>query len=175
MVDKPMDRKTFLREAPLVLMRTVAQGAREARPSAPESPLPLLRPPGAAPKEEFLDLCCGIGACAEACPADAIQLRPREGDPNRLAPMIVPDEAACIVCEELACMAACPSGALTPVPREAIRIGHARVSTGACLAWGSVDLGCNYCVDRCPLGTSAISMEKKANGKGPVVKEGCIG
>jgi ferredoxin-type protein NapG len=175
MVEKSMDRKTFLREAPLVFLRAFAQGAREARPPAPETPLPLLRPPGAAPKEEFLDLCCGIGTCAEVCPADAIQLRPREGDPGRLAPIIVPDEAACIICEELACMAACPSGALTPVSREAIRIGHARVSAKECLAWAGVDLGCDYCVDRCPLATAAISMLKTAHGKGPIVKEGCIG
>lgn len=175
MVEKSMDRKTFLREAPLVLLRSVAQGVREARPLPSEPRLPLLRPPGAAPKEEFLDLCCGIGACAEACPADAIQLRPREDDPTRLAPIIVPDEAPCIVCEELACMAACPSGALTPVRREAIRIGHARVSAEACLAWAGVDPGCDYCIDRCQLGTAAISMEKTAYGKGPAVKEGCIG
>ncbi|MFQ5913850.1 MAG: 4Fe-4S dicluster domain-containing protein [Nitrospinota bacterium] len=175
MTEKSMDRKTFLREAPLVILRSVAQGVREARPLPPEPPLPLLRPPGAAPEEEFLDLCCGIGACAEACPADAIQLRPREDDPNRLAPIIVPDEAPCLACEELACMAACPSGALTSVSREAIRIGHARVSAATCLAWGGVDLSCNYCVDRCPLGTAAISMEKTAHGKGPAVKEGCIG
>jgi ferredoxin len=111
MVEKFMDRKTFLRKAPLVFLSAFGQGVREARRPTPEVPLPLLRPPGAAPKEEFLDLCCGIGACAEVCPADAIQLRPREGDPDRLAPIIVPDEAACIVCEDLACMAACPSGA----------------------------------------------------------------
>lgn len=175
MVNKSMDRKTFLREAPLVLLRTVAQGVRDSRPPAPAPPLPLLRPPGAAPEEEFLDLCCGIGACAEACPVDAIQLRPREGDPERLAPIIVPDEAGCVVCEELACMAACPSGALTPVPREAIRIGYARVGADACLAWTGVDPGCDYCVDRCPLETAAISMVKTAHGRGPVVKEGCIG
>ncbi|MFQ5847264.1 MAG: 4Fe-4S dicluster domain-containing protein [Candidatus Methylomirabilales bacterium] len=174
-LDRSMDRKTFLREAPAVLLRAVAQGAREARPPAPEPPVPLLRPPGAAPEEQFLELCCGIGACAAACPADAIQLRPREDDPSRLAPIVVPDEAPCVVCEELACMAACPSGALTPTTREAIRIGRARVSVGACLSWEGVDLDCNYCVDRCPLGVAAIAMEKTARGKGPRVKDGCIG
>ncbi len=83
--------------------------------------------------------------------------------------------STCIVCDDLACMAACPSGALTPVSRETIRIGRARVSAEACLARVGVDPGCNYCVDRCPLGGAAISIEKTADGKGPAVKEGCIG
>jgi MauM/NapG family ferredoxin protein len=175
MAEKTMDRKTFLREAPLVLLRAFAQGAREARPPAPKSSLPLLRPPGAAPEEEFLELCYGKGGCAEACPAKAIQLRPREDDSSHRAPVIVPNEAACVVCDELACMAACPSGALTPVSKEMIRIGLAHVNTKACLAWVGMDPGCNYCVDRCPLGTDAIAIEKTNGGKGPAVKEGCIG
>jgi MauM/NapG family ferredoxin protein len=176
MAEKTMDRKTFLSKLPLAFLRAFAQGAREAHspvrglPSAPH-----LRPPGAAPEEKFLSLCCGSGACAEVCPAHAIQLRPREGDRKHLAPTIVPNEAPCVVCDELACMTACPSGALMPVSRESIRIGYARVSAAACLAWRGVDPSCNYCVDRCPLGADAISMEETEHGKGPAVKEGCVG
>jgi len=175
MAEKSMDRKTFLREAPLLFLRALAAGVREQRRPDPKPSLPLLRPPGAAPEEEFLSLCCGIGACAESCPVDAIQLRPRADDPTARAPIIVPNDAACVVCEELACMNACPSGALTPVLREAIRIGHARVDVETCLAWAGIDQNCDYCVDRCPLGAAAIDMEKTVHGKGPLVKEGCIG
>ena len=106
---------------------------------------------------------------------DAIQIRPLEEDPGRAAPVIVPAEAACVVCEELACMEACPSGALTLVPREEFRIGLARVNPDECLAWEGIDPGCDYCADRCPLGKIAISMEKTEQGRGPVVKEGCVG
>ena len=173
--EKKIDRKTFLKDAPKVFLRAFAEGARGERAPAPKVSLPALRPPGAAEGEEFLELCCGTGACAEACPADAIQIRPLEEDPGRSAPVIVPAEAACVVCEELACMAACPSGALTPVPREEIRIGRAHVNTDECLVWAGIDLGCDYCVDRCPLGAVAISMVKIERGRGPVVKNGCVG
>ncbi|MFQ5682211.1 MAG: 4Fe-4S dicluster domain-containing protein [Candidatus Binatia bacterium] len=175
MTEKPIDRKTFLRKAPLAIARAFAQAVREAHPTIPKSSLPLLRPPGGAAKETFLDLCCGTGACADVCPAKAIQLRPREDTPSLRAPVIIPNEAACVVCDELACMSACPSGALVPVPREKIRIGFARVNTETCVAWTGTDPGCNYCVARCPLGTPAISIDKKADGKGPVVKDACIG
>jgi ferredoxin len=148
MVEKFMDRKTFLRKAPLVFLSAFGQGVREARRPTPEVPLPLLRPPGAAPKEEFLDLCCGIGACAEVCPADAIQLRPREGDPDRLAPIIVPDEAACIVCEDLACMAACPSGTAAI---SMVKTAHGK---GPVVKAGCI--GCGMCEYYCPTDPPAI-------------------
>lgn len=173
--EKRIDRKTFLKEGPKVFLRAFAQGAREE--STHDSPVQHfeLRPPGAASGEEFLELCCGVGACAEVCPADAIQLHPRKDDPERLAPVIVPHEAACVVCDDLACMTACPSGALRPVSREEIRIGRARIRSDECLAWAGIDPGCNYCVDRCPLGTSAIVMKRKEEARGPVVQNGCIG
>jgi ferredoxin-type protein NapG len=72
-------------------------------------------------------------------------------------------------------MAACPSGALTPVPRGEIRIGRARIDPEVCLVWAGIDPGCDYCADRCPLGAEAISMVKNERGKGPAVKDGCVG
>lgn len=166
-----IDRRTFLKEGPLALLRAVWSDGRAERPAPP----PPLRPPGAAPEPEFLELCCGIGACAQACPARAIQLVPRPDDPARSAPAIVAREAACVLCEGLECMRACPSGALSPVPREEIRIGLARLDADRCLAWGGIDPGCDYCVDRCPLGPRAIRMEREGARRGPVVQEGCVG
>ncbi|MFQ5914345.1 MAG: 4Fe-4S dicluster domain-containing protein [Nitrospinota bacterium] len=170
-----MDRRTFLQEGPLAFLQAVLHGGSKEDPRPGNGSDSLLRPPGAAPEAEFLELCCGIGACAEACPANAIQLVARPGDPARLTPVIVPSEAACIVCEELACTKACPSGALLPVAREEIRIGVARICADECLAWTNTDPGCDYCVDRCPLGSRAIAMDRVEQRRRPVVKEGCIG
>lgn len=173
--ERKIDRKTFLKEAPMVFLRAFTEGIREGRSPGKNISATPLRPPGAAVEEVFLELCCGTGACTEVCPVDAIRLCPREDDPERSAPVIVPNETACAVCDELACMMACPSGALTPVSREEIQIGRASVDSDRCFAWEGIDLGCDYCADRCPFGTDAISMEKNNRGRGPVVKEPCVG
>ena len=166
------DRRAFLKKGPFAFIQAVLT---ESRAGGAEAPRPPLRPPGAAPEEEFLELCCGVGACAEVCPAEAIRLVPGEDDSGTRHPVIVPQEAACIVCEDLACMKACPSGALTLVPREEIRIGLAQVNPERCLAWSGTDPGCDYCVDRCPLGTGAIRLERAGPARGPLVEEGCVG
>jgi MauM/NapG family ferredoxin protein len=173
--ERQINRKTFFKEAPRAFLRAFAEGAAPERQAADGEPVPRLRPPGAAPEAEFLELCCGVAACAEACPADAIQIRPIEGEPDRAAPLIVPAEAACILCDELDCMSACPSGALTPVPRGEVRIGLARVDAGRCLSWAGIDPGCNYCADRCPAGREAIRIDKNDAGHGPVVESACTG
>ena len=166
------DRRTFLRKGPFAFLEAVLSSSRA---DSADPPRPPLRPPGAAPEEEFLDLCCGVGACAEVCPAEAIKLVSRADDSGALHPVIVPQEAACIVCEDLACMKACPSGALSLVSREEIRIGLAQVSPDRCLAWSGTDPGCDYCVDRCPLGAQAIRFERAGPVRGPVVEKGCVG
>lgn len=174
-----MDRKTFLTKGPLLLVRAFFEGAQEEKgfPAAPPAAgrAAPLRPPGAAGGGAFLELCCGIGACVAACPAQAILLQPREDDPARMAPAIVPEEAACTLCEGLACMHACPSGALSPVAREEIRIGKACIAPQWCLAWQGIDPGCNYCADRCPLGSQAIAFMRQGSRRGPRVLDGCTG
>ncbi|MBT3352671.1 MAG: 4Fe-4S dicluster domain-containing protein [Nitrospinaceae bacterium] len=173
--DKLIDRKAFFKEGPRALLRAFAEGAREERIVEQTSAVPYLRPPGAALENEFLELCCGVGSCAEVCPANAIKLVPRKDDPGRYTPIIEPSEAACVLCDELACMAACQSGALTQIPRREIRIGLARVEASACWSWAGIDPGCNYCADRCPVGSDAIRIEKSASGHGPVVTDNCVG
>lgn len=173
--EKPINRKAFFKEGPRALLRAFAEGAREERTDEKPSAAPRLRPPGAAPEKEFLELCCGVGSCAEVCPADAIKLVPRRDDPVRYAPTIEPSEAACVLCDELACIAACPSGALTQIPRREIRIGVARVDAARCMSWARIDPSCDYCADRCPVGRDAIVFEKRGESRGPVVKQGCTG
>ena len=131
-----------------------------------------LRPPGAVAEDEFLDKCQRCGACVTACPANAIAAL-NSPDP-RLAqtPVIRPSIAACVVCEGLLCTHACPSGALLPLidPRM-IQMGLAVVSAAQCVR--SRGESCTECVDKCPLGLSAI----RFNDAGPpeVLAEGCTG
>jgi ferredoxin-type protein NapG len=150
-----IDRRTFLRQGPLAFLGSIFPMEPEASVAKEETSLPILRPPGAAPEAEFLELCCGVGACAEVCPAQAIRLVPTAEDSAKRAPMIVPNEV--------------------PVAREDIQIGFARISPESCVAWEGIDPGCDYCVDRCPLGAAAITMERSGQGKGPVVQKGCVG
>ncbi len=123
-------------------------------------PLPVvrdfLRPPGARPEKDFLNTCFRCGACADACPAKCISLMTSDDDQLRGTPVIDPDLAACVVCDELACMNVCPSGALQIVDRFAIRMGLARVNERVCVRSRGED--CRICVEKCPLGESAIRL-----------------
>ncbi|MEE9274877.1 MAG: 4Fe-4S dicluster domain-containing protein [bacterium] len=175
--ERKMDRKTFLKEGPLTLLRAFFEGARGEETQIIRSSMegPLLRPPGAVPESSFLEICIGGGECARACPAYAILLIPREDDPTRVAPVIRPADGACVLCEDLSCMKACPSGALTLVPREAIRIGIARVDPEECWSWSGQDDECRDCVDKCPIGAGAIWIAKEEGGRGPAVGDACTG
>ncbi len=170
-----IERKDFFKEGPLSLLRAFLDGAgEEPTPSLPYLyDGPILRPPGAAPEHKFLDICEGGGACARACPADAIRMEPRGDDLRRQAPIIRPAEAACVLCDELACMKVCPSGALTLLPREEIQIGNARVETEKCLSWQGEE--CNLCVDKCPVGKTAIWKKEEEGRLSPAVGDGCVG
>ena len=183
-VDDPkIDRKNFLKKGPILLFRAFLEGSREEsieeslnfKRDPPADDIPLLRPPGAVPEAQFLDLCEGAGACAEACPADAILLLPRKENSDLDAPIIQPSISACVICDDLSCMKACPSGALKLVPKESIRIGIAKIDLDECLAWTNMDDTCNYCVEKCPIGEMAIRIESKGESKGPVMGKECVG
>ncbi|MBI3128638.1 MAG: 4Fe-4S dicluster domain-containing protein [Candidatus Tectomicrobia bacterium] len=177
--ERRMDRKTFLKEGPLHLIRAFFQGANEGETKGYRPPAEdlLIRPPGAArPEARFLEVCLGSSACSIACPANAIRMVPRRDDPGLIAPLIRPSEAACVLCEDLSCMKACPTGALTLLPREEIRIGLAVVYPEKCFAWSGEEPSCSACADRCPIGAAAIAIEERDGAKGPVVREaGCTG
>ena len=175
--DKPIDRKAFFREGPLSFMRAFMRGVHQGETRIQRSTLagPILRPPGAAPGADFLNLCTGSAQCALACPADAILMLPREDGSGLEAPRIIPADGACVVCDDLSCMKVCPTGALTLLPREEIRVGRAAVNHGACFAWNETDAECDDCVTHCPVGARAIRIEEQEGGRGPVVGEACVG
>ncbi len=132
----------------------------------------LLRPPGAVPEAEFRDTCTRCGLCVQACPAHAIF--PIRIDDAHIdgTPVIDPQRSPCVVCEGLDCMHVCPSGALQLVehPRE-IDMGLAAVDDSLCVRRRGED--CTICLDRCPFGSEALSIEGHDAPK--VIESGCVG
>lgn len=132
-------------------------------------PLPVLRPPGALPEEQFTNTCSKCGHCVSVCPASAIQL-----DAAALTgggyPFIDAEVQPCVICDSLACMRECPSGALAYIPRWLIDMGTAEWNPDQCTrVHGDY---CTTCVDQCPLGSDAIELR----GNEIYVKEsGCSG
>jgi len=132
-----------------------------------------LRPPGAIGEADFLDTCTRCGACADACKAKAILRFSGVDDCGRSGtPVIDPDLAACIVCDELACIANCPSSALAPIGNPGdVRMGLAEVYASLCVRTRGVE--CEVCVEKCPFGEVAIRVEEA--GPPEVQSPGCVG
>ena len=163
-------RRVFFREAVARAVRPLANYI-EQRMDLPARRV-VLRPPGAIEEPQFIDTCYRCGACREECPADAIfPLGKGEGDAAG-TPAIHADRAACVICDGLKCTEGCPSGALQPVRdyRE-IRMGVAEVYEPNCVRTRGE--ACTLCVDRCPLGRTAIGFG--SDGPPTVLTPGCVG
>ena len=168
----PHDRRAMFRLGLKRLMEPVADYIEKRL----NVPLPMyrsvLRPPGALPEKEFLDTCYRCGNCVDVCPAKAIRTMNVQEVEQTGTPYIDADLAACVVCDELSCMRSCPSGALKLVPsREEIAMGLARVDGQVCVRSHGED--CRLCVDKCPLGTTAIDIGEV--GEVVVKISGCVG
>jgi ferredoxin-type protein NapG len=159
-------RRGFFRE---VVKRYVEPAAEYLDAKAPPSRLVILRPPGALPESDFLNVCEKCNACVAACPADAI--RPIEVE-GRLkgTPGIVASEQPCVVCVDLDCMTACPTDALVVTARNEIDLGVAVVDADQCVR--SHGESCRHCVDFCPFGDRAIEIDEHGAIS---VLDGCIG
>ncbi len=131
----------------------------------------LLRPPGAIPEEAFLASCLRCGDCAEACPADAISLFLPGNTQSAGTPYIDANQSACVVCDGLQCTHVCRSGALQPLNNPTlIAMGLAVVDQALCVRTQEED--CTVCLDRCPMGSTALMAP---GAKAPVVLDGCVG
>ncbi len=171
-------RREFFREALARLARPVGDFVERQLPSlanaTPSGPpeRPRLRPPGAIGEAAFIDTCQRCGKCVEVCPANCIfPLDARFGYAPG-TPVIDPDYAACVVCDGLQCTHVCPSGALRPlVEAAAIDMGLAEVYGPVCVR--SHNEACTICVDRCPIGETALRFD--SSSPPIVVTEGCVG
>src|SRR5579884_430359 len=95
--EKPLNRRSFFRDGMWEFLRPLSKpierkiapleralesfGVLESQSSftpppqtSPKVSLPVLRPPGALPEEQFLETCSKCGHCVSVCPAAAIQI-----------------------------------------------------------------------------------------------------
>ncbi|MDE0300563.1 MAG: 4Fe-4S dicluster domain-containing protein [Candidatus Poribacteria bacterium] len=175
------ERRAFFKQAVGKLMNHVAgyldEGFGDYLPTTLDSSpnqtvdLSILRPPGALSEAGFLDTCQRCGHCVESCPAEAIQVYESNNPLLSGTPYIDPNSQPCVVCTSLACMQVCPSGALQPLAADQIQIGLAEVNYDTCLRTQEVE--CTYCVDRCPMGETAIRLDTQ--NRIQVIASGCVG
>ncbi len=168
--DSNSDRRGFFRAAARELLHSFVSD-NESTPPAPVQ-VRLLRPPGAIDETRFVDMCQRCGKCVEVCPALAIK---PFASPNRAldgTPFIDPNTAACVICDGLKCTHVCPSGALNPLNLAVlINMGVAEVREELCVR--SSGESCTICVDRCPVGKTAIRFDNA--GPPTVFDPGCVG
>lgn len=170
MTDKATsNRRGFFRNALSKAIGPLAGFIEEKFPSTAVGS--RLRSPGAIAEDLLLATCYRCGACADACPADAIfALDPSHGVAAG-TPVIDPDRAPCVVCDGLQCTKVCSSGALIELTEaRQIRMGLAEVYGPLCVR--QADEACSLCVDRCPMGEAALFFPNEGP---PVVRSDCVG
>jgi ferredoxin-type protein NapG len=148
-----------------------ASPAPEAFPCGAEL-TSVVRPPGALPEDQFLNVCQRCGKCTDACPVHAIT--PFSQGPAEGTPHINTRQSPCQLCSGLQCTHACPSGALRPLtnPRD-VRMGIAEIDTAQCLAYRGAP--CRICVEVCPL-TGVLKFALGSRNHVPVPDtEPCVG
>lgn len=125
----------------------------------------LIRPPGALPEKNFLQLCQRCGLCMKACPTNVIN--PTLGEAGLAGfwtPHLIMTQGYCEYTCTL-CGSVCPTGAIEEITaREKIErpiiIGSAYVDRGRCLPW-SGNGPCIVCQEVCPTSPKAIYLRKE--------------
>ncbi len=123
----------------------------------------LVRPPGAAPEEEFLQRCVRCAECMKVCIGRALQPALLEAGPVGLwTPLVVSRigycEYNCTLCGQV-----CPTGAIAPLKlpeKQKYVIGLAVINKDRCLPFAK-GVECLVCEEHCPTGQKAIVMEEK--------------
>jgi MauM/NapG family ferredoxin protein len=136
-------------------------------------PAGLIRPPGARPEPEFLNLCTRCGLCMKVCPTNMLQPAGYEtGFSPALSPLAVPRrgpcEPDCNMCGQV-----CPTRAVSPLPldeKKWAKMGTALVIPGKCLAW-EFDRSCLVCDEACPYDAIRLVQEEGHKVAVPVVDE----
>ncbi len=122
----------------------------------------LLRPPGAASEDDFLNLCIRCGECMKVCINNALQPAGLEAGLNGLfSPVLMPRlnycEYECTLCGQV-----CPTGAipnLAQAVKETTVIGKAAFDRTRCLPWAK-NQECLVCEEQCPLPQKAIMVKE---------------
>ncbi len=131
-----------------------------------------LRPPGALPEAEFLNLCIACQECIRVCPTHGLQAAFLQNGLGKLGmPVLLPRLGACslgVSCNHL-CEQVCPVNAILPVDQKKFKIGTARVNHLSCLAWDQ-GVKCLVCVEACRF-QAAIPQQ----GKVVIDPDKCVG
>lgn len=160
--------------------------------------LPLLRPPGARPEDDFLARCVRCGECMRVCPTRALQPSALEAGIEGLwAPRIVPRMGYCVyTCT--ACGQVCPSQAIQKLDfaeKRTRALGKAKFDASRCIPWRGYarfreglsewkDCNCGTCEEACPVPTKAIRYNRFVGKVGDkevvidrpyVVEDLCVG
>ncbi len=123
----------------------------------------LIRPPGARPEPQFLELCVRCGECMKVCLTNGLQPTLAEAGLEgmwtpRLVPRIGYCEYNCTLCGQV-----CPTQAirrLAPEVKKRVRIGLAAIDTARCLPY-AFQTNCIVCEEHCPLPRKAIWFEER--------------
>ena len=110
-----------------------------------------LRPPGALPETDFLNVCITCQECIRVCPTRGLQAAFLQTGLSGIGmPVLVPRLGGCslgVSCSQL-CEQACPVNAIQPVSQQQLKIGTAHVDQSTCLAWDQ-GVKCLVCVEAC--------------------------
>jgi MauM/NapG family ferredoxin protein len=112
----------------------------------------LIRPPGAIPEPDFVNVCIHCGKCMKVCPTNGLQPCVFEAGVNglwtpRLIPRIGGCEKNCNMCGRV-----CPTSAIRKLPLEEktyAKMGTAVIDRSRCIAWEQ-DKVCLICDEACP-------------------------
>jgi polyferredoxin/formate hydrogenlyase subunit 6/NADH:ubiquinone oxidoreductase subunit I len=124
----------------------------------------LIRPPGALPEKQFLELCQRCGQCMKVCPTNVINPTLAEaGMAGFWTPHLIMTQGYCEYTCTL-CGSVCPTGAIEEISvkekiERPIKIGSAYIDRGRCLPW-SGNAPCIVCQEHCPTSPKAIYLEK---------------
>lgn len=136
----------------------------------------LIRPPGSAPEDEFLDLCTRCGLCMKACPTNGLQPAIAEaGLEGFWTPVLVPRIGYCSQHCTL-CGQTCPTDAIrefSAAEKKYLYIGTAFIDRSTCLVWAN-DKHCLVCDEVCSY--RALHWKVVDGRRRPFVDEGkCTG
>jgi polyferredoxin/ferredoxin len=112
----------------------------------------IIRPPGAVPESDFLNVCIRCSKCMKVCPTNGLQPCLFEAGINglwtpRLVPRIGGCEKNCNMCGKV-----CPTSAIRKLSLEEktyVRMGTAVIDRSTCIAWEQ-DKVCLICDEACP-------------------------
>lgn len=129
----------------------------------------LIRPPGAAPEQDFLARCIRCGQCMRVCPNNALHPTLLESGLEGIwTPILIPRigycEPTCTLCGQV-----CPTGAIAELSlKEKVgdketppnRIGTAFIDRGRCLPW-AMAAPCIVCEEWCPTSPKAVYLREE--------------